>query len=132
MKKCKDCHKRKPASAYYGIQGECKACTQKRVSKNYYQNRDYYIAYEKEREKDPERKRMKLEYQRVRRSKFPGKNRARQKVSNALRDGRLLRKPCDVCGSLKVEAHHKDYRKYLEVTWLCRKHHMEVENKLPF
>jgi hypothetical protein len=53
----------------------------------------------------------------------PEKRRAHYAVSNAIRDGRLIRQPC-FCGA-KAEAHHADYSKPLEVTWLCRKHHME-------
>jgi hypothetical protein len=46
-------------------------------------------------------------------------------VGNALRDSKLFKTPCIVCGSLKSEAHHEDYSKPLEVIWLCRRHHME-------
>ena len=33
--------------------------------------------------------------------------------------------PCCVCGEIKVEAHHADYSKPLEVIWFCRKHHIQ-------
>ena len=33
--------------------------------------------------------------------------------------------PCIVCGA-KADAHHDDYSKPTEVTWLCRKHHMNL------
>lgn len=55
----------------------------------------------------------------------PEKKRARRIVSNALRDGRLVRQPCETCGTSEdVHAHHDDYAKPLDVRWLCRKHHM--------
>jgi hypothetical protein len=41
----------------------------------------------------------------------------------AVRSGRLVRKPCEVCGEPKSEGHHEDYHKPLEVVWLCRRHH---------
>lgn len=47
-------------------------------------------------------------------------------VSKAIRTGALTRKPCEICGAVRVEAHHRDYRKPLEVNWLCRKHHANV------
>lgn len=61
-----------------------------------------------------------------------GKFKARYKVGNAVRDGRLVRLPCEVCGEIKSQAHHVDYRKYFKVQWLCRKHHLEREGKVPF
>ena len=41
----------------------------------------------------------------------------------AIGTGILIRQPCEVCGLEKVDAHHDDYTKPLEVRWLCRKHH---------
>ena len=57
------------------------------------------------------------------RRKFPEKYQARQEVLKALRKGILVKQPCEVCGEVKVEAHHEDYSKPLEVNWLCEKHH---------
>lgn len=51
------------------------------------------------------------------------KNLAHRKVFCALRNGTLEKSPCEICGSLKVDAHHDDYSKPLEVRWLCKKHH---------
>lgn len=50
----------------------------------------------------------------------PGKREARHAIAYALQTGRIQRKPCEHCGSQKrVHAHHHDYSKPLEVTWLC-------------
>lgn len=46
-------------------------------------------------------------------------------TGNAIRDGKLIKQPCEKCGEMKVEAHHPDYSKPLEVHWLCRKCHAE-------
>jgi hypothetical protein len=43
--------------------------------------------------------------------------------------GRLIRQPCEVCGEKKVEAHHDDYDKPLDVRWLCKAHHTDVHRK---
>ncbi|CAB4128197.1 hypothetical protein UFOVP270_35 [uncultured Caudovirales phage] len=42
-----------------------------------------------------------------------------------IKSGFLVKKPCEVCGNEKVDAHHDDYAKPLSVRWLCRKHHNE-------
>ncbi len=47
-----------------------------------------------------------------------------------VRRGKVLRKPCEVCGELRAEPHHEDYRKPLVVRWLCVRHHMELEGKV--
>jgi len=59
------------------------------------------------------------------RGKYPEKVKARSRVSDAVRSGKLTKQPCEVCGSARVQAHHDDYSKPLEVRWLCRTHHNE-------
>ena len=54
---------------------------------------------------------------------------ARSAVVYAVRTGRLIRRACNICGSLGTEAHHCDYSKPLEVEWLCRKHHIQLHRK---
>ena len=51
---------------------------------------------------------------------------ARKIVGLALKCGALIRKPCEMCGATKVQAHHDDYAKPLEVRWLCKEHHDAV------
>ncbi|MFC3331681.1 hypothetical protein ACFOEM_04310 [Paenalcaligenes hominis] len=41
-----------------------------------------------------------------------------------------MRGDCEVCGKSKVDAHHDDYSKPLEVRWLCREHHMQHHARL--
>lgn len=55
----------------------------------------------------------------------PTKRKVHNLVSNALRNGKLIKQPCEVCGSIVVHAHHCDYSKPLEVMWLCPEHHAE-------
>ena len=50
---------------------------------------------------------------------------AHYRVMWAVKKGKLKRKPCRICGTEKVEAHHEDYSKPLKVLWFCRKHHRE-------
>ena len=49
----------------------------------------------------------------------------RLKTYYEIKMGRLIRKPCEVCGELKVEAHHDDYSRPFDVRWLCGHHHRE-------
>jgi|SRR5262245_47580924 len=65
--------------------------------------------------------------ERRRKLKSPEKVRARQVLNDAVRTGRMLRKPCEQCGEVLTEAHHDDYGKPLDVRWLCRRHHAVVE-----
>lgn len=55
---------------------------------------------------------------------------ARRAVSNAISRGDLIRQPCEVCGLTKVEAHHPDYGKPLDVRWLCHRHHTQLHHEL--
>lgn len=50
---------------------------------------------------------------------------ARQFINNAIRDGKLIRQPCEECGLEPAEAHHEDYSKPSDVRWLCKTHHSE-------
>jgi hypothetical protein len=57
---------------------------------------------------------------------------AHRLVHLALRSGRLV-KPvsCDGCGlERRLEAHHEDYSKPLEVRWLCRSCHRRLHRPL--
>ena len=50
---------------------------------------------------------------------------AHAKVHKSLRDGSLVKQPCEVCGAIRVDAHHDDYSKPLSVRWLCPLHHRQ-------
>lgn len=132
-KKCFKCRRTKLIDDFYkhpkmadGHLGKCKACTKKDVSDRYASpwGREKCLNYEKKRWKLPARRAKAMEYQRRRREKFPGKERARTAVANAIRDGRLVRLPCEICGG-NAQAHHDDYRRPLVVRWMCFKHHRE-------
>ncbi|OQP84201.1 hypothetical protein BTR14_20580 [Rhizobium rhizosphaerae] len=50
-------------------------------------------------------------------------------VQSAINRGLLERKPCEVCGAERTDAHHTDYHRPLSVRWLCRKHHIAVHRE---
>lgn len=64
------------------------------------------------------------------RDKFPEKVHARQQVRLAIARGDLIRKPCEVCGAERSQAHHDDYQKPLDVKWFCQPHHVVYHRSL--
>jgi len=156
MKKiCKRCKETKPLSDYYkhkqmedGHLNFCKACKRQEAKSNYAQNIQDEQWLKKERKRTRERNKrlgyaQKYAYKnqpdaqkaRILEAKNKWielnqeKRKAHRAVNNAVRDGRLARQPCEICGALKVEGHHEDYSKPLDVVWLCRKHHAELHRK---
>ena len=138
-KKCFKCKKIKPLDDFYKHPAtadkhlnKCKLCTKKDVNKRYYnpESRKKIKEYEIKRFNTPERKKQISIYQQNRRIRNKGKYKAYIKTHNAIKNGRLIKIPCEVCGNIKSQAHHKDYRKYLDVKWLCFKHHREAHNQL--
>lgn len=63
------------------------------------------------------------------RERNPKKRKAHVKVGNAVRDGKLIPQPCEICQSLEVHGHHCDYDKPYEVLWLCSEHHIAWHTK---
>ena len=65
------------------------------------------------------------------RANHPEKKAAHQAIQTALRNGGLLKKPCEVCGNIiRIHAHHDDYEQPLNVNWLCHTHHMARHSML--
>jgi len=58
------------------------------------------------------------------------KVRARTAVARAIKNGRLEKNPCLICGNAKrPHAHHEDYSSPLKITWLCAKCHKFIHSK---
>lgn len=142
MKTCFKCLETKPRSEFYrhdkmadGLLGKCKECTRADARANREAKIEYYREYDRQRSDDPKRVAARLSYQVPPERKveymaryterFPEKYRARNIAHAAIRDGKLKPKPCERCGFAlgKIHAHHEDYSKPLEVTWLCQRCH---------
>lgn len=143
-KNCRQCQQdvrradfyRQPSAAD-GIMSVCKACHRANVKANREANIGYYRGRDKERANLPHRVAARQAYaatpegraagNRAKRAyleRNPVKRAAHMAVGNAIRDGRLIRQPCEVCGEF-AQAHHDDYSKPLDVRWLCTTHHAE-------
>ncbi len=134
-KKCFKCSDVLPLSNFYahsrmadGHLNKCKECTKSDVRFTAKVNRVERAAYERDRFQTPKRKAQVKKARLRAREREPQKYKARNAVSNAIRDGRLRREPCEICGDEKSQAHHSDYSKLLEVQWLCFAHHREIEH----
>ena len=53
----------------------------------------------------------------------------RLRTSLMVKKGEIIILLCQICGELKVEAHHDNYNKPTNVMWLCVKHHKELHRK---
>ena len=60
------------------------------------------------------------------RDKNKEKRRAHSAISNAIRDNRLKRIPCRICGIENGEAHHLSYDDPYNVDWLCKSCHVKI------
>jgi hypothetical protein len=145
MKICRECNKEKPLSEFYvhkamldGHLNKCKDCVKSRVHKHRDENIDKVREYDRSRNNRPERVKARKDYIKTEagkeakqrgqlnyRKKYPLKYAAHIVTRNAIRNGKLISVSiCSVCGSSeKVEAHHDDYTKPLDVRWLCEKCH---------
>lgn len=64
-------------------------------------------------------------------SDHPEQCRAYDKVNHAIKTGRLVPQPCEVCtidNQQNVVAHHQDYSKPLDVNWLCASCHKRISD----
>lgn len=130
-KTCFKCDEHKPIDQFYrhammadGHLNKCKDCTCMDVRKHRLDNPERVRAYDRERAKLPHRvEKRKASYQKEW-DNHPDRMRARNTLSNAVRDGKVEKRPCAFCGeTVGLEAHHHDYTKPLDVTWLCRPCH---------
>lgn len=138
MKSCFKCKRELPLTEFYkhsameaGVLGKCKDCTRDDVTENRIKNVGRIREYDRRRSSEPHRielrKRVCAEWA----AKYPERRRAQIALGNAVRDRRIKRPDtCQRCGIAgRIEAHHADYSKPLEVEWLCKPCHAQADKE---
>ena len=54
---------------------------------------------------------------------------AERLIQNYIKNGKMKRQPCVICGKKNGLGHHPDYSKPIEVIFLCPLHHKEIHKK---
>lgn len=126
---CEECKEFYPARRYRVIQGTARFCSLK--CKNTWIAREVTPLRDQSGSNNPNWKggisKDNYRYKKRQVKKYPKRARARSIVAKAKRTGKLIPKPCLVCGaSQDIQAHHEDYNKPLEVIWLCRSCHRDL------
>jgi hypothetical protein len=76
-----------------------------------------------QREKRKNKRELKSKENKDYNRKHKDRVRANSMINNLIKRGEIIRLPCEICGYDKTHAHHPNYKKPLEVIWLCSSHH---------
>ena len=150
MKVCRECGVKKELNAFYkhaamldGHLNKCIECVKDRVKKHRELNLDKIKAYDLARAKTPYRMAKNKAYAQSEKGKLAHKKAlvnyrkrypliyvSKLLTKKALKHGELVRPThCSECNSThKIEGHHDDYTKPLDVRWLCEKCHKNWHN----
>lgn len=132
MRECKTC--RRPCDPdtdfYASNKSHCKACIRARVRAYAKTSRGKEV--ERRRNQKPARKAELQRRAREWNARYPDRYRAHYAVTNAVRDGRLVKPDrCEQCMEThpRIHGHHDDYSKPLDVRWLCPSCHATADGK---
>lgn len=137
MKKCFKCNEVKDLSGFYphkqmadGYLNKCKECAKKDSDDNFKRKMldpEWQIKErERQRKKEDQRRQNGLVKNYPRKVTSAAERKAIYGAyMNAIKNGKLTPEPCIVCGKEKVQGHHEDYSKPLDVVWLCTRHHAD-------
>lgn len=129
LKTCTTCKVAKSFSDFskcktnrYGLSAYCKVCKKANQQKNYKLKKvEYDERVRLWRSQHPEAQKR---WSQVQWARFREKILARGAVYRAVKNGLLEKELCR-CGKVG-QAHHLDYKKPLDVIWLCVRHHKEI------
>lgn len=137
MKTCFKCGTTKPLSDYYahprmkdGHLNKCKECTKIDSTRRRREKIDEVRAYDRRRASTPKRRQSATEHSKRWRAEDKRRAACHSAVARALRSGAITKSPCVSCGNEKSVAHHDDYDKPLQVTWLCQPCHVDLHKKI--
>lgn len=133
----------KSSKGKYGHDAQCKKCKyQKNGRKNFLQAKErcYVNAArwkKKNREQVNQRARERYAIDKTpisnRDRKHYLKRKAQNMVQNRVADGRMVKPSfCSICNceSKRIEGHHADYSKPLEIIWVCSQCHHDIHKSL--
>lgn len=131
MKHCNTCGTDKDDSDFHirkaskdGLSAKCKACA--KAYDDSRANNPNRVAARKAYAKTPEGLKAGAQAKAAWIASNPKKRAAQNAIGNALRDGKMTKKPCEVCGSTyRIHGHHDDYNHIYDVRWLCAQHHRD-------
>jgi hypothetical protein len=147
MKVCRQCKVEKELDKFYkhskmadGHLNKCIVCVKENVKNYRLLNLEKVKLEVKKRAKDPNRVASKKKYEQSEKGKlakkramdsykerYPMKRASHIMVGSALLTGKIVKPNCcsECNSSKKIEAHHDDYTKPMELRWLCEKCHKE-------
>lgn len=137
---CKKCESELPEdTGFYANDNTCKECRKAKVRANRAEKIEYYREYDRKRANREDRVKARQEYAKTQEgiassnaAKYRWSEANKKKrwvshaVNNAIRDGKLEKsQACEACEKTdcRIEGHHDDYDKPLDVTWLCSSCH---------
>jgi hypothetical protein len=138
MKICIRCAEIKPHGDFYrhaemrdGRLNVCKECVKKRVKKRNKTNPAVQV-YERKRSKLPARRDHLRRNAESWKRRYPQAYKAHNALNNAVRNGKITKGPCFICGTdSNIHGHHSNYAEPLSVVWLCAKCHTRIHAAFP-
>jgi len=135
-KLCTVCGKPVGDDHYRNVETRHRECHARKARENRAANLDRSRAYDRERSSMPDRVAARAAYSKTPEGaaaqarssaayikRNPLKRAAHTFVQTALRSGVIEKETCECCGADDAHAHHEDYRKPLDVQWLCHACH---------
>lgn len=139
MKTCFKCSRSLPFSDFYrhpqmgdGYLGKCKACTRDDVTEHRIKNVGRIREYDRERSKLSHRAELRTRVGDAWRKAHPERKQAHVLLRRAILAGNVARPShCQRCCATpgRIEGHHADYSKPLDVEWLCKPCHAKADQE---